>query len=297
MRIIQEETFNKVYEMALEQLLEYPEHTSVSPRGMEIKEIEDMILVLDNPYSNLFHNKFRSIPLNYLAGELIWYFSGRRDLAFIKKFSSFWDKLSDDGKNVNSAYGDLLFTINDTADETNQWTWALNSLLHDKDSRQAIMHFNRPEHQFQGVKDFVCTLGAQFLIRDNRLNMKVIMRSNDIYYGLTYDLPFFTLLQQQMLRHLRVKYDNLEMGNYLHHAMSFHCYDRNFSDLQNMLEEQFNQDGMPELDTDLIFPNGRSSYNLVQLMDAVENNKKYETTSAILNWLYNNARKVRSGSN
>lgn len=288
MKIVQADTYSELYKNALDQLLNNPEHNDISPRGQRIKEIEDMFLILNNPYSNLFKNDYRNIPIRYLMGEFVWYFSGRRDVKFIDKFSSFWRKLSDDGKNVNSAYGDLIFSMHDTPNEENQWTWALNALKEDKDSRQAIMHFNRPLHQYKGVKDFVCTLNAQFLIRDDKLNMKIMMRSNDIFFGLTYDLPFFSILQQQMLRHLKETYPSLEMGNYTHHAVSFHAYERNFKDLEKMHNSSYYEDKTPDLDVDLVFPNGHSSYEMVKLMESVEKDTEFESESNFLTWLYKN---------
>lgn len=56
-------------------LLNYADYET-APRGQKIKEFINCSLVIKNPYSNLFKNEIRSVPLKYLANELLLYFSG-----------------------------------------------------------------------------------------------------------------------------------------------------------------------------------------------------------------------------
>jgi thymidylate synthase len=58
--------------------------------------------------------------------------------------------------------------------------------------------------------------------------MKVQMRSNDIFYGLTFDAPFFALVHQHMLLWLKETYPTLEIGEYMHFADNIHYYERHF---------------------------------------------------------------------
>ena len=190
MRVIKGKNFADLYSNICFELMNNPEYET-SPRGQKIKEISDAILINEDPTSNLFLNDARSVPLKYLTGELLWYFSGRNDLDFISRFSSFWKRIANSDGTCNSAYGNLLFSKKDATDKISQFQWAYDALVKDKDSRQAIMHFNRPEHQYKKVNDFVCTLIGNFQIRDNKLNFTVDMRSNDIFFGLTFDYPFF----------------------------------------------------------------------------------------------------------
>ena len=92
------------------------------------------------------------------------------------------------------------------------------------------MFFNQPKFQFEGNKDFVCTMYANFFIRNNKLNMKIQMRSNDVFYGLTFDAPFFSFLMQSIYLILKKndKYSKLELGTYHHFADNIHFYERHF---------------------------------------------------------------------
>jgi thymidylate synthase len=63
------------------------------------------------------------------------------------------------------------------------------------------------------------------------------MRSNDIFYGLTFDAPFFAFVQQQMYQWLQESYPNLALGTYYHCADNIHFYERHFELAQEIVKE------------------------------------------------------------
>lgn len=216
--------FKDVYREALDRLVHNPDYIS-SPRGMKTHELMDVTMTIEDPTVNLFTNSFRGIPLSYLRKELALYLSGRRDAEGFAEASSFWKNIATQNGTINSAYGYLLFAPN-LEGYSNQFDWAYNCLRSDKNTRQAIMFFNTPEFQYEGNKDFVCTLNGIFHIRDNKLNFRINMRSNDIRRGCQYDIPFFMLLQYLMYLLLKeTVYPDLELGTYTHYAASLHLYD------------------------------------------------------------------------
>jgi thymidylate synthase len=207
--------------------IESSENTS-SPRGLHVKELFLETLEIDPTFPIL---DFTARPMNwrYFLGEMAWYLQKDRNIAFINHFSSFWKGIADDKGYVCSNYGYLLFN--------DQLQWALNSLLKDPNTRQAIAFVSRPSVQFEGNKDFVCTMYLNFWIRDNKLNMKVQMRSNDVFYGLSYDVPFFAFVQQTMYFWLRQTYDSLEIGKYYHSADNIHYYEKHFDVASQITQE------------------------------------------------------------
>jgi thymidylate synthase len=290
MRVIEGDTYAELYRNVIDEVLNKPDYVC-SPRDMKVSEITNAIMVLKDPTSNLFKNEVRSIPYRYLAGELLWYFSGRKDVKFISEYSTFWEKIANEDGTNNSAYGNLLFKEKNYHMIT-EWQWALHCLVQDKDTRQAILRFNKPNHSYKGVKDFVCTLNGVFNIRDDKLNFTVIMRSNDIHLGLTYDLPFFTLLQQQMHRQLLPTYPNLQLGEYTHHSISLHAYERNWEQLQSMLEVPFEADGL-SLDIDLIQQNGETTVEFNRCFSSVfQKSNDFESNSKFLTWIHEKALKL-----
>ena len=197
------------------------QNQSADPRGLKVKEsiLSSFMVDPTQPIANFENRKFN---WKYLAGELAWYLNKDRDVDFIGSFSNFWATLTNpDSNEINSNYGSLVFN-------KEQFGWVIDSLVADKNSRQAIMFFNQPKFQFKENKDFVCTMYANFFIRNNVLNMKVQMRSNDIFYGLTFDAPFFAFLLQSVHIKLLETYPDLKLGVYYHFADNLHFYERHF---------------------------------------------------------------------
>jgi len=262
--------FASAYEEELGKIL-YEADFETKPRGLKIKENLNVKIEILNPYLNLFKNEVRSIPLNYLARELVLYFSGTNKAEDFIKASPFWDKIKNPDGTVNSAYGHLIFNLG-------QWDWAKFSLKKDRDSRQAIMHYNRPEHLNSESKDIPCTITSQFFIREDELYLTTYMRSNDIFFGMTFDIPFFMLLMQCMKLELSLEYPNLKLGIYTHFAGSLHAYEKDFGILDRMLSGNFSNDKMPRIKTNpILHPD----------IEAMRIGEKYRGNDKFLKWLYN----------
>ena len=199
------------------------------PRDMKVKErtVQTLEFNPKEPFANFNKRKFN---WKYFAGELAWYMRKDRDVDYIGQFSGMWSTLTNPNSNeINSNYGSLLFN--------DQLQWVLDSLKADKNTRQAIAFLNQPKFQFKGNKDFVCTMYLNFFIRDNKLNMKVQMRSNDIFYGLTFDAPFFAFVHQHVRLWLLETYPDLELGTYYHCADNIHFYERHFDLADNIVND------------------------------------------------------------
>jgi thymidylate synthase len=207
-------------------------HGDISkPRDLEVKELLLAHISID-PNKPIASFDDRSFNWKYFAGEMAWYLHRDNNIDYINKFSSFWKGITNPGTNeINSNYGKLVIN-------TEQIGWVIDSLLADNNSRQAIMFFNQPKFQFEGNKDFVCTMYANFFIRKNKLNMKIQMRSNDVFYGLTFDAPFFSFLMQTVYLILKKndQYKDLELGTYHHFADNIHFYERHF-ELANKIQD------------------------------------------------------------
>ena len=219
-----------------------------SPRGLKTKEANVATLDIDPLYSVMNFTP-RAFNWRYFAGELAWYLKADESIDFINNFSSFWKGICLDGK-ANSNYGALLFkdhpsskfdnlpTTGDwnTPRGVNQLEWVYDSLVKDKYSRQAVAFFNSPYFQYEGNKDFVCTMYVKFWISKDHLEMKVQMRSNDIFFGLTYDAPWFSTLHQSMFLNLKEVYPELKLGVYYHCADNIHFYERHFELANKILD-------------------------------------------------------------
>lgn len=196
-------------------------------RGFKTVEIEDLWLQLENPNKAIIHNPLRNINKNYLRNELKWYLSGSLNGQEIGKHSKFWLNLLNPDGTINSNYGYFVFKQQNNG--ISQFDWCVNSLNKDNNSRQAIINYNQPRHKYEDNKDFPCTLHQHFRINNNKLESRVFMRSNDLIYGFTYDLPWFCLVQKKMAKKL-----NKEVGSYYHYTQSMHIYEKHFKILENI---------------------------------------------------------------
>jgi len=259
-------------------------------RGTTSREYLDTCLVVEDPRQCLYTHAVRGSQNKYLAAEFMWYFLGRNDVQYISKHAKFWNQIQNPDGTANSAYGYLIFNVKNHAG-LSQYQWALNSLLADSNTRQAVMHFNMPMHQYTENKDFVCTMYANFHIRENKLHLSVFMRSNDAIWGTPTDVAFFCALQMQMLSHLRTKYPDLELGQYSHTANSYHIYDRHYDLVESMLQHDFVPASLPEIVTDLVGPNGQPTQDLITLFRHLEEPSEARLIfqdDDLLHWIFKN---------
>lgn len=283
MRVYKNTTFAAVYEESLRELMTNPEYET-RPRDLLVKENTNTVLIVENPLSCLYANDSRSSQKKYISAELLWYFMGRNDVEFIADYAKFWKSIQNLDGTVNSSYGNLLFVEMNEHAQT-QYQWAISSLIRDKDSRQAVMHFNLPKHQYHSNKDFVCTMYGNFQIRNNRLNFTISMRSNDVIWGLPTDIAFFAVLQSQALAHLKVYYPDLELGTYTHIANSFHIYEHHFEPIEKMLSSELKPESIPAVNLNLVDETGEKTPELVKFFSDFKNPDLDLLTDPLLNWI------------
>lgn len=181
-------------------------------------EVLGATTILRKPTNNVMKSSIRNLSMKYAVGEMLWYMSANNNLSEIQKYTKNWDRMSDDGKTVNSNYGYCIrkkFGFN-------QWQTVIDELKVNPSSRRAVIHIKDASKKSFFSKDMNCTVYLQFLIRDNKLNMYVSMRSNDIWLGFPYDVFQFTCMQILMSMEL-----GIEVGEYVHSVGSLHLYQRN----------------------------------------------------------------------
>jgi len=252
------ETISEAYLKTLEDVYFNYEYRA-APRGLPVREKTDYTFRINNPIAESIITKDlerNKVIEDYTQKETNLYNSCSNRVEDFAKASKFWEKLvNPDGETINSAYGYLIWankshgnpqfefhgekgnsTVNDFGiGFRTPWEWAYDSLRADKDSRQALLRFSLPEHQWVGNKDQTCTLSGLFLIREDKLNLSIVMRSNDLWLGLTYDLPWFVSLIDKMVDELKPYYPNLTKGSYTHTVHSLHLYERDEEKIKKAL--------------------------------------------------------------
>ena len=205
--------------------------------GVKTVEILGLRMELDPTQKLLNFYDVRKSPINYIEQELIWYDSKSLSVESIEKYAPLWSKIctKDDKKEINSNYGYLIYS-----DENyNQYENVLKELSNNPDSRRAIMIYNRPSMHYDynrnGMTDFVCTLGHQFFIRDNKLISLVEMRSSDMILGFFSDFPWFATVQERLLSDLNKVNPDLSIGKLIWISNSGHLYEQHFDMVKQII--------------------------------------------------------------
>jgi len=228
------ENFTDCYLALIKATMEQYQYES-APRNQKIKELLGASFKITNPRARIPTVVGRKFGLTYLAAELTWYLSASNETSWISRYSDFWSKISDDGKTANSAYGARLFKHHPAIAEGRfvQWDYIVEELNRDPDSRRAVMHLRTPNDSIDAKLDVPCTLALQFFIRNGELHQVVHMRSSDVIFGIAYDIPAFTLIQEILANELGVK-----LGTYTHVSNSLHIYERHFAMAENILKQE-----------------------------------------------------------
>ena len=169
-----------------------------------------------NPSDNVITNKERKWNIEYARAEWQWYLTGDRNITKLGKIYGkippIWIKMADDEGNVNSNYGYQW-------QRKRQLDAVVRKLKMDKDTRQACVSIYDGKEMYKYDNDTPCTYAVQFTIVNNKLDMCVTMRSNDLWYGFCNDQYQFSMLQQLVASRL-----DIPVGVYYHFAHNMHLY-------------------------------------------------------------------------
>ena len=206
--------------------------TELCPAVVVIDKPEFSTIVMEdrapNPFATLF--------------ESMWIMAGDNCVDTLKYFIPRAPDYADNGTHWRAGYGTRLRKVNadydqhgvpdlNTYDDDNEETakvidqieYIIKTLTKDPSSRRAIMTIWDPikEYSVGNSKDYPCNIALQFIIRNNKLNLIVKMRSNDVLFGFSgINVYEWTFLQTMLAARL-----GREIGWYEHHATSFHVYD------------------------------------------------------------------------
>ena len=192
----------------------------ISDRGVEFdgtKAIFNAGFYLHNPLDNHITTDFRAWSHEYAKAEWEWYLSGDRNISKLGdiygKIPQIWTRMADDNGNVNSNYGYQW-------QRNGQLNYVIQKLRDKKDTRHAIISiYDGKEASSKYAFDTPCTCAIHFQVVDNKLDMSVMMRSNDLWYGFPNDQFTFSLLMKLVADAV-----DIPIGKYYHFATNMHIY-------------------------------------------------------------------------
>lgn len=203
---------------------------------------------ITNPTSRIVTLPQRKWNPTLPFAESLWIASGRNNLNMINHYLKNIKNFSDDGLFMRGGYGPRLRAFDGNANDykigksfgeeipeqffskVDQFYYIEKSFHRDINTRQAIINIGDPPKDcvnFDGsikeTRDFPCTRLLHFMKQpfENKLDLTVYLRSNDILWGASAVNIFnFTFMQEYFAKIL-----NLEIGDYYHIANNFHYYE------------------------------------------------------------------------
>ena len=171
---------------------------------------------IDDPKNRVITHEFRNWKVDYAFAEWQWYLSGDASIHKLGdiygKIPEIWKRMADHNGHVNSNYGYQW-------ERNRQLDNVVELLSENPDTRQACVSIYDGKEISEYAFDTPCTYAIQFTIVNNRLDMCVTMRSNDLWYGFCNDQYQFSKLQETVSERLEI-----DTGVYYHFAHNMHLY-------------------------------------------------------------------------
>lgn len=226
-----DEAFAKV----LEDLLNHGQEISAGDSksvgaNSKSKELLQYSIQVQFPRERLIYNLQKRLTLPATVARFVWMMAASdrlQDISFYEEKVKFF---SDDGVSIpGSNYGQRMLQ---PRPGVNQLTSVIQTLKKDPSTRRASISIYHPEDAGRESKDIPCTFGLFYNIRNNQLHATTVMRSNNAFVLLPYNLFEFSLLAEIIATEVGVT-----LGSLTHFAVSMHIYESNYQQAESVVTE------------------------------------------------------------
>ena len=181
-------------------------------------------LTIYNPLQRVLFDPARDANPFFHVMEFVWMMSGSKDLAWIKRFNSGFEKYSDDGKTLPASYG-YRWRKHWHHD---QITVLVDHLRNDITSRRAVLAMWDPFADQSPIAklgaDLPCNTHIYFRVIGSQLDMTVMNRSNDAIWGMMgANVVHMTLLHELVAHGVGVK-----IGTFRIYTNNLHIYEHHW---------------------------------------------------------------------
>lgn len=169
----------------------------------------------------------RKMNTSFAVANFLWSIDEDSTHDAILAYNKHGEKfLADDGK-FQCAIPDRI----NTKEEGNLLKEVVRLLKDDPASRRAIIPFIQASDIKNEPLDFPCPSYAHFMVRNNKLDLIVGMRSQSLAGVFVYDAFMFTMMQEAVALELGV-----DLGKYIHISDSLHIYDNEIEVAKSITE-------------------------------------------------------------
>jgi thymidylate synthase len=185
--------------------------------GQTIEYPEPVITHYTHPEERVLFSPERDANPFLHFFESLWMLAGRNDVKFLELLNKRFKKYSDDGISMQGSYGFRWLKL-----WGNQLEEVAKLLQIEPDSRRAVITLWSPIDLMNNIdsSDIPCNTHLYFKVRDNRLNLTICNRSNDMLWG-AYgaNAVHFSMLQEYLAEVIGV-----DVGRMVQVSDSFHVY-------------------------------------------------------------------------
>lgn len=263
-RVFDGQTANDVWQKAAS-AISSGEGSEQSSRAGDTSELLHSAMSITDPSQRWVTSRFPPINPAFAIAEVVWIITGRNDSAFLYYFNRQLPTFAGHGAKFHGAYGYRL-RHHLGIDQIER---AYQALKNKPQSRQVVLQIwdgriDLPNDTGEEADpDVPCNIMSILKVRRDRLEWMQILRSNDLYRGLPYNLVQFTTLQEVLAGWLDVR-----LGEYNQISNSLHVYN---SDIEYINKSVSAQPREQVRNTDsLAFPKEESEHWFRELADRVQ---------------------------
>ena len=211
---------NSVWRKAADTLINGDSSNQMTRLG-ESKELIHASFQISDPRQRWISARSPAISPAFAIAEVFWILNGDNNAEFMNFWNPSLPKYAGGGNTYHGAYG---YRIKEQFG-LDQLEAAYQALSNNPETRQVVIQIWDPRTDFPNSKgepasaDIPCNICSMPKIRNNKLEWLQVMRSNDVFLGMPYNIIQFTTLQEILAGWL-----NLEVGAYYQISDSLHAY-------------------------------------------------------------------------
>jgi len=237
--------------------------------GGETDEILDYQIVLTNPVARITTLSTRPLTIVSAVARFVWMVSHSNRLADIAFYEPKVSGYTDDGLSVpGSDYGQRIFQ---PAPNLDQVEGVISRLREDLSSRRAAVVIWQPGDAVRQSTDIPCAFGAFYHVRDGKLIATTIMRSNNAFRLLPFNVFEFSLVAEMIASEVGV-----ELGTYVHFAASMHVIESERARARSVLEEAERTNLLPNAGEMSRMPAGRPALRQARELCKLESKLRHD---------------------
>ncbi|HEX8494457.1 MAG TPA: thymidylate synthase [Pyrinomonadaceae bacterium] len=245
------------------------------------RELLNFTVVHSSPRDRLIYNA-PPFKLLVAVARFVWMMAGSDRLADIAFYEPKVSRFTDDEISVpGSNYGQRILHPRPGLDQLRA---AIDRLIKDPHTRRAAISIYHPEDVVRQSPDIPCAFGIFYHIRGDVLRATTVMRSNNAFVLLPYNIFEFSLLAEVVATEV-----NVPLGPLTHTALSMHIYEEHVEAAGKVVDGFFKQRAglkrvsLPEMPSD---PNPLSQIkDLVIIEASLRHESQGLTGSNIEEWI------------